>query len=105
MGDIGATSVDALRDEITAILSVADSNDEVVVILESAGGTVQGYGLAASQLQRIINAKIKLTVVIDKVAASGGYLMACVADNIIAAPFAIIGSIESLHRYQTLTKY
>ena len=63
MGDIGATSVEALRDEITAILSVADSNDEVLVILESAGGTVQGYGLAASQLQRIINAKIKLTVV------------------------------------------
>ena len=92
-GDIGATSVEALRDEITAILSVADTNDEVIVVLESAGGTVQGYGLAASQLQRIINAKIKLTVVVDKVAASGGYLMACVADSIVAAPFAIIGSI------------
>ena len=65
----------------------------MLVVLESAGGTVQGYGLAASQLQRVINAKIKLTVVVDKIAASGGYLMACVADNIIAAPFAIIGSI------------
>ena len=93
LGDIGATSVEALRDEITAILSVANSNDEVLVILESAGGTVQGYGLAASQLQRIIDAKIKLTVVVDKIAASGGYLMACVADYIVAAPFAIIGSI------------
>ena len=92
-GDIGATSVEALRDEITAIHSVDDTNDEVIVVLESAGGTVQGYGLAASQLQRIINAKIKLTVVVDKVAASGGYLMACVADSIVAAPFAIIGSI------------
>ena len=104
LGDIGATSVDALRDEITAILSVADSNDEVVVILESAGGTVQGYGLAASQLQRIINAKIKLTVVIDKVAASGGYLMACVADNIIAAPFAIIGSIGVIAQIPNFNK-
>ena len=92
-GDIGATSVKTLRDEITAILSVAKENDEVVVILESAGGTVQGYGLGASQLQRIVDAKLKLTVVVDKIAASGGYLMACVANRIIAAPFAIIGSI------------
>lgn len=92
-GDIGATAVEALRDEITAILSVATDNDEIIIVLESAGGTVQGYGLAASQLQRIVNAKIKLTVVVDKIAASGGYLMACVADNIVAAPFAIIGSI------------
>ena len=104
MGDIGATSVDALRDEITAIL-LQHSNDEVVVIIESAGGTVQGYGLAASQLQRIINAKIKLTVVIDKVAeASGGYLMACVADNIIAAPFAIIGSIGVIAQIPNFNK-
>ena len=92
-GDIGATSVDSLRDEITAILSVVNNNDEIIIVLESAGGTVQGYGLAASQLQRIIDAKIKLTVVVDKIAASGGYLMACVADKIVAAPFAIIGSI------------
>ena len=92
-GDIGATSVKTLRDEITAILSVAKENDEVVVILESAGGTVQGYGLGASQLQRIVDAKLKLTVVVDKIAASGGYLMACVANKIVAAPFAIIGSI------------
>ncbi len=92
-GDIGATSVDTLRDEITAILSVVNNNDEIIIVLESAGGTVQGYGLAASQLQRIIDAKIKLTVVVDKIAASGGYLMACVADKIVAAPFAIIGSI------------
>ncbi len=92
-GDLGATSVETLRDEITAILSVVNDNDEVIIVLESAGGTVQGYGLAASQLQRIVNAKIRLTVVVDKIAASGGYLMACVADNIVAAPFAIIGSI------------
>ena len=104
MGDIGATSVEALRDEITAILSVANSNDEVLVILESAGGTVQGYGLAASQLQRIIDAKIKLTVVVDKIAASGGYLMACVADNIIAAPFAIIGSIGVIAQIPNFNK-
>ena len=92
-GDVGATVVETLRDEITAILSVVNDNDEVIIVLESAGGTVQGYGLAASQLQRIVNAKIRLTVVVDKIAASGGYLMACVADNIVAAPFAIIGSI------------
>lgn len=92
-GDIKASQVDQLRDEISAILSVAESKDEVLIRLDSPGGAVNGYGLAASQLQRIRDKNIPLTVCIDKVAASGGYLMACVANCIIAAPFAIIGSI------------
>lgn len=92
-GDIKASQVSQLRDEITAVLAVADEQDEVVILLESPGGMVNGYGLAASQLQRIRDRKIPLTVCIDKVAASGGYLMSCVANRIIAAPFAIIGSI------------
>lgn len=92
-GDIGATQVNQLRDEISVILSTASPRDEVVVRLESPGGAVSGYGLAASQLQRVRDKNIPLTVCIDKVAASGGYLMACVANTIIAAPFSIIGSI------------
>jgi serine protease SohB len=92
-GDIKASAVETMREEITAILSVAKSQDEVVVRLESGGGVVHGYGLAASQLQRIREANIPLTICVDKVAASGGYMMACVADKIIAAPFAILGSI------------
>lgn len=93
-GDIRASAVESLRKEITAILSVADAeHDEIVVCLESPGGMVHGYGLAASQLARIKNKKIPLTICVDKVAASGGYMMACIADKIIAAPFAIIGSI------------
>jgi ClpP class serine protease len=63
------------------------------VRLESPGGVVHGYGLAASQLQRLREKQIPLTVAVDKVAASGGYMMACVADKIVAAPFSIIGSI------------
>ena len=81
---------------------MAGSGDEVVVRLESGGGVVHGYGLAASQLQRIREQKIPLTVAVDKVAASGGYLMACVADQIIAAPFAIIGSIGVLAQLPNL---
>ena len=92
-GDIGATQVESLRDEISAILSIATPHDEVVLRLESPGGAVSGYGLAASQLERLRSRNIPLTVCIDKIAASGGYLMACVANRIIAAPFAIIGSI------------
>jgi len=92
-GDIRASAVAALREEVTAVLTVATPNDEVVVILESPGGVVHGYGLAASQLQRFKDHRIALTVAVDKVAASGGYLMACVAQRIIAAPFAILGSI------------
>ena len=101
-GDIQASAVASFRQEISAILTVADAEDEVVVRLESAGGVVHGYGLAASQLRRIRDRKIPLTVCVDKVAASGGYLMACVADKIIAAPFAIIGSIGVLAQIPNL---
>ena len=92
-GDIKGSAVNSLREEITAIAQVATPQDEVVLKLESGGGMVSPYGLAASQLQRLKDKRIPLTVSIDKIAASGGYLMACVADKILAAPFAIIGSI------------
>ncbi|WP_428818379.1 protease SohB [Microbulbifer sp. MCCC 1A16149] len=92
-GDIKASALTNLREEITAILQIADKGDEVVVCLESPGGMVANYGLAASQLARVRSAGVKLTIVVDKVAASGGYMMACVADRILAAPFAMLGSI------------
>lgn len=92
-GDIKASALSNLREEITAILQVAGKEDEVVVALESPGGMVANYGLAASQLARVRSAGVKLTIAVDKVAASGGYMMACVADRILAAPFAMLGSI------------
>jgi serine protease SohB len=92
-GDIRASAVSSMRQAVTAILTVAKQEDEVIVCLDSSGGMVHTYGLAASQLERIKQQGIHLTVIIDKVAASGGYLMACVANKILAAPFAIIGSI------------
>ncbi len=92
-GDIKASALASLREEITAILTVATPQDEVFLRLQSGGGLVHAYGLAASQLMRIKDKKIPLTICVDAIAASGGYMMACVADKIIAAPFAIIGSI------------
>ncbi|MDH3217922.1 MAG: protease SohB [Gammaproteobacteria bacterium] len=92
-GDLRASAVSRLRREITAVLSLARASDELVLRLESRGGMVHSYGLASSQLQRIKEHGIGLTVCVDKVAASGGYMMACVANKILAAPFAIIGSI------------
>ena len=92
-GDIKASAVDNMRHEISAVLTMAKESDEVVIRLESGGGMVHSYGLASSQLQRIRDRNIPLTVTVDKVAASGGYMMACIANNIVAAPFAIIGSI------------
>ena len=92
-GDMRASATDNLRQEITAILTLADASDEVVVCLESPGGMVHGYGLASSQLARLRQAGVPLTVCVDKVAASGGYMMACLANTIVAAPFAIVGSI------------
>jgi serine protease SohB len=103
-GSIDAREVEALREEVTAILSVATEQDEVLVKLESGGGMVHGYGLAASQLARVRKAGVPLTVAVDKVAASGGYMMACVADKLIAAPFAIIGSIGVIAQLPKLLK-
>lgn len=95
-GDIKATAVNSLREEVTAVLLLAKPNDEVAVRLENAGGLVHEHGLAASQLMRIKENNISLTIMVDKVAASGGYMMACVADRILAAPFAVVGSIGVL---------
>ena len=95
-GDIRANATDNLREEISVVLGQAREGDEVLVRVESPGGLVHGYGLAASQLQRFRDAKVPLTVAVDKVAASGGYMMACVADRILAAPFAVLGSIGVL---------
>lgn len=92
-GDVKASKAHNLRHEITAILTAATPKDEVVVNIESSGGMVHAYGFAASQLQRVRDRGIPLTVTIDKVAASGGYMMACVADKILSAPFAYVGSI------------
>jgi serine protease SohB len=95
-GDIRASAVAALREEVTAFLTIARPDDEVVLRLENAGGLVHDHGLAASQLERIRSRGVSLTVAVDKIAASGGYMMACVADRIIAAPFAVLGSIGVL---------
>lgn len=104
-GSMDAHEVNSLREEITAVLAAAKARDQVVIRLESPGGVVHGYGLAASQLQRLRDKQIPLTVAVDKVAASGGYMMACVANKIVSAPFAILGSIgvvaqiPNLHRF------
>ena len=95
-GDLKASAVSSLREEVSAVLDVATSDDEVIVRLENHGGIVHEHGLAASQLARIRDRDIPLIVCVDKVAASGGYLMACVASKIYAAPFAILGSIGVL---------
>ena len=104
-GDLFATAVANLREEVSAIAAAASKQDEVVIRLESAGGAVPHYGLAAAQLTRLRENGIRVTACIDRIAASGGYMMACVADQIVAAPFAIIGSIgvvaqvPNLHRF------
>ncbi|MBX2986640.1 MAG: protease SohB [Bdellovibrionaceae bacterium] len=103
-GDIKASATDHLREEISAILDAREAGDDVVLRLESPGGMVHGYGLAAAQLMRLKKAGVPLTICVDKVAASGGYMMACTAERICAAHFAIVGSIgvvaqvPNLHR-------
>ncbi len=103
-GDLKASAVASLREEVSAILEVATSDDEVVVRLENHGGVVHEHGLAASQLARVRDRDIPLVVCVDKVAASGGYLMACVASTIYAAPFAILGSIGVLAQFPNFNR-
>lgn len=103
-GSIDAKEVSSLREEVSAVLSVATPKDEVFVRLESGGGMVHGYGLASSQLDRIRQKGIPLTVSVDKVAASGGYMMACVANRILGAPFAILGSIGVIAQVPNFNK-
>ena len=95
-GDMEASQLECLRQEITAVLTMAEPADGVILRLESPGGMVHAYGLASAQLLRFRERKIPLTICVDKVAASGGYMMACVADRLVAAPFAILGSIGVL---------
>ena len=94
-GDVRASQASNLREEVTAVLRSAKKTrgDEVVLVLNTGGGTVTGYGLAASQLTRLKDAGIKLTICVEQVAASGGYMMACTADRLVASPFAVLGSI------------
>ncbi len=102
-GDLRASGLQHLREEVTATISVArPGRDEVVVLLESPGGMVHAYGLAAAQLARFREAGLKLTVCVDKIAASGGYMMAATADHIVAAPFAVLGSIGVLAQIPNL---
>ena len=92
-GDVTASQLNELREEVTGILRSAQPQDEVLLILQSGGGTVTGYGLAAAQLQRLKRKGLKLTICVEQVAASGGYMMCCTADRIVASPFAVLGSI------------
>ena len=101
-GDIRAHAVDALREEVSAVLTLAKPEDTVLLRLESPGGMVHGYGLAAAQLARLRDRGLRLVVCVDKVAASGGYMMACMASELVAAPFAMLGSIGVLAQVPNL---
>ena len=103
-GSIDAKEVASLREEVTAVLAVAREGDEVLLRLETGGGMVHGYGLASSQLDRLKAAGLPLTIAVDKVAASGGYMMACIADKIVSAPFAIVGSIGVIAQLPNFNK-
>lgn len=104
-GSMDAHEVTGLSREITGLLQLAKAGDEVLLRLESGGGVVHGYGLGAAELARLKAKGLHLTVAVDKVAASGGYMMACVAERIIAAPFAIIGSIGVVAQMPNFNKF
>jgi len=103
-GDVQASAVTPLRQQISLLIQIAKPGDEVILRLESAGGVVHGYGLCASQLARLRQAQLALTICVDKVAASGGYMMACLGHRIVCAPFAILGSIGVVAQIPNLNR-
>lgn len=103
-GSSDCHEADSLREEVTAVLTIANKDDEVLLKVDSPGGVVHGYGFAASQVMRFKQHEIPLTIAVDKVAASGGYMMACIADKILAAPFAIVGSIGVMAQLPNFNK-
>lgn len=92
-GDINATEVIEFGRAVSMIVQMKDLVSEVYIIINSGGGVVNGYGLLASEIERLHYSEIETYALIDQVAASGGYMAACVANHVVAAPFAYIGSI------------
>ena len=101
-----------------SLMQNADSavipNDEleIIILLESPGGSASDYGLAASHIKRLrVEPGIKVTICVDKVAASGGYMIACMATpgQLYCAPFAVVGSIgvigQTLNVHNTLQNW
>lgn len=93
VGDIGAKQYKSFGQLIDEVIINKSEIDEVVVVVNSPGGAVSPYGNVYSQMERVRDAGLKLTVCIDVVAASGGYLMSLPAHKIIAAPFSMVGSV------------
>lgn len=103
VGDMKSSQTDSLKEMVTILATIVKKKDEVLVIMNSPGGQVHQYGYAASQLVRLRD-RCQLTVAIDRIGASGGYLMACVAHQILAAPFAIVGSIGVIGQVPNINK-
>ncbi len=91
--DLNASGDQRLSEAIDEVLVNRDHFEEAVVIIDSPGGTTHGYGHAYALLERLSASGLKVTACIDRIGASGGYLMALPADRILAGPFAIVGSV------------
>jgi protease IV len=75
----------------------------VIVRINSPGGTVSGSEQLYESLTRLKERK-PVVVVIDGLAASGGYIAALASDHIVAQQSAIVGSIGVLFQYPNVSE-
>mgnify|MGYP000306632037 CR=1 FL=1 len=89
---------------VRALEDLARSNYKAVIVhISSPGGTVSGAEQLYDALTRLKASK-PLVVVVDTLAASGGYIAAMASDHIIAQQSSLIGSIGVLFQYPDVTE-
>jgi len=107
-GGIARVNIEGLirgnRPRSEALTRLAESNAKAVIVhINSPGGTVAGSEELYESLIKV-KAKKPMVVVVDGLAASGGYIAAMASDRIVARQSAIVGSIGVIFQYPNVTE-
>jgi protease-4 len=102
-GSIARVTIEGLirsdQDRVEALERLADSKAAAVILhINSPGGTTAGSEQLYDSLTRL-KARKPLVVVVEGLAASGGYITAIAADHIIAQQTSLVGSIGVLFQF------
>jgi protease IV len=92
------------QDRVDSLEKLAKSSAKAVIVrIDSPGGTTAGSEQLHKALRGVAAAK-PLVVVVDGLAASGGYIAAMSADHIVAQDTSLVGSIGVLFQYPNVSE-